>query len=802
MIRNYIKIALRNLRKYRQFSIINIFGLCFAIAVALCLFLYVNDELSYDRFHPQASQLYRVTMQTQFQEKEFNSAWTPAFIGSRMQADLSDIEDYATLYKHFKGYAINKGNEEIAINDVYYASPNFFSFFGFELKYGNPRTVLSDGNNIVLHERLANQLFQGESIIGNTIETSDGTKKIVGIIEDSDQNSHFTPMVVTSIIGRWGTKDLATAVNLDAAYYNYVKLSGDSPADVKQVNEAAYRYFREWFNADPSRKDSFGEESITLHLQNIRDIHLDSNLEFEMEANGSRATVIVFSIVAVLILIIASINYTNLASARYLERIKELGIRKVLGSMRRQLAVQYFTESLVITSISAVAGWLIVQFALPLFNDLSGKELSISQIFEAKIVLIFMLMILACSLLSSIYPALVISNIKPVNIFKFNGSGIGKDNRFRKTMLVIQVAASGILLIFTFVIYQQLRFMQKGDLGFDKEQVMVLEVKAREARSKLPTLKQELLKHAAVVDVSLTGQIPGSENLKTEPFGFEKIEGGFNELLTNYMFSGPDLVSTLGIPILKGQNFNPENSGANRGQEVLVNETLVDAMNWDDPIGRKVKLPIGEAKVVGVIKDFHLKSLHHNIEPLTIIYLDNWAEALLVKVNTNNLGRTINDIEKSYKEMLGSYAFDYSFLDDRFARQYEADQQNARLFVLFSLLTVIISGMGLLGLIGFTLTRRSKEISIRRVFGASYWQVVQLLFREYGRIIIIGLFIAIPVGNYFIKDWLINFSYRLELSWIHFALPITVLILLTVSIIGLRSYSTIKINPTDNLKDE
>jgi putative ABC transport system permease protein len=251
-----------------------------------------------------------------------------------------------------------------------------------------------------------------------------------------------------------------------------------------------------------------------------------------------------------------------------------------------------------------------------------------------------------------------------------------------------------------------------------------------------------------------------------------------------------------------GQNFNSQKGGANRGQEVIVNETLVKAMNWKNPIGKKVKIPIGEAKIVGVISNFHLKSMHHKIEPLTIIYLDNWADALLVKISTEDLSQTISDIEKTFKDVLGMSVFEYSFLDDRFATQYKADQQEANLFMLFSILTLIISGLGLLGLIGFSLARRSKEIIIRRVFGASYYQILRLLFKEYGQIIIIGLLIVIPLSNYLIKDWLINFPYRLELSITHFAIPMVGLALFVVAIILLRSYSTTKVNPAKVLQEE
>jgi len=802
MIRNYFKIALRNLKKYKQFSLINILGLSFAIAVALSLLLYVNDELSYDQFHPEASQIYRITMHTQIQEKDFNSAWTPSFIGSRMAEEMAEIKESATLYKHFKGYSIRKGDEEIALEDVYYASPNFFDFFGFELKYGTAVDVLSEPRNIVLHEKLANKLFPGESIMGKTIETTSGTMKITGLIADKDYQSHFTPMVVSSIIGRWDIKDLSTSTNLDAAYYNYVKVANDAVLDLTKIDQHKNRYFNEWISQEQSRQESFRAEATTLQFQNIRDIHLNSNIEFEMEANGDQSTVMIFAFIASLILLVASINYTNLASARYLERMKELGIRKVLGSLRRQLAMQYFVESLVITGISATMGWIMVQFTLPTFNDLSGKSLQISQLFTFEVLLGFILIILLCSLLSSIYPSLFISGIKPISVFKLAGSGTGKGSGFRKAMLLLQIVTSGILLVFTFVVFQQLQYMQNRDLGFQQEQVMVLEVKAREARAKLPILKQELLKLSAIAQVGLSGQVPGSDNLKTEPFGFEDNDGSFAEILTNYMFTGPDIVPTLGLHFEAGVNFNPDNGGANRGQEVIVNETLVKSMNWKEPIGKKVKLPIGEATVVGVVNDFHLKSMHQKIAPLTMIYLDNWAEAALIKLQTDQLSSTIAEVEQVYKSVLGNIAFDYSFLDERFARQYQADQRNAKIFVLFSILTLIIAGMGLLGLVGFSLARRVKEISIRRVFGANSGQMILLLFREYALVLLVGVAIIVPVGNYLIVEWLMNFPYRMEIDPFHFALPIAGLLIFTTLIIVARSYSTSRTNPANVLKEE
>jgi putative ABC transport system permease protein len=802
MIRNYIKISLRNLQKHRQFSFINIFGLSMALSLVLCMMLYVEDEMSYDRFHPNADRLHRISMKTQVSEKEFHSAWTPPFIAARMVTDVPEVESFATLYKNFKGFSIKKDEEEVAVNDVFYSSPDFFEVFGFKLKYGNPANALTDPDGIVLSEALAGKLFPGESVMGKIIETTDGMKKITGIIDKTDHNSHFHPSIITPLIGHWDIRELASAVNFDAAFYNYVVFSKDSELSEEKLKRLASEYSNAWINADENRKNEFGNKEIEFHLQNVRDIHLGSRLEFEMEANGSKATVQIFLLVSILIVIVASINYTNLASARYLQRIKELGIRKVLGSGRMQLAVQYFFESLIITLLSAAVAILIILFALPLFNALAERTFSVAQLFRSDILFGLAAIVIACTVLSSLYPALYISNIKAISIFHVNSSGIGKGNRFRKTMLVFQVATSGILLIFTFVLVHQLRFMQHYDLGFQKDQVMVVEVKARDARAKIPMLKEELFKLSEVRTVGLTGQIPGDENLKTEPFAFESNEGTMTELLTNYMFSGPDIVSSLGLSVIAGSNFNPEKGGANRGQEVLVNQTMVQSMNWKDPVGKKVNLPIGEARVVGVVNDFHLKSLHHKIEPLTIIYLDNWAEALLVKVSPDNLSETIHTIEKTYDKVITDSTFEYSFLDDRFDRQYKSDQRQARLFFIFSVITVIIAGMGLMGLIGFSLVRRAKEISIRRVFGADFSRILFLLLREYGYITSVGLLISIPIANYVIKEWLMNFPYKVDLSVAYFAIPVFGMVLFTSLIIYFRCYSTIRANPADVLKEE
>lgn len=802
MIRNYIKIACRNLKKHQQFSLINILGLSMALTVSLAILLYVDDELSYDGFHPDADQLYRITMNTKVAEKDFHSAWTPPFIAARMKDDLPEVENYVTLYKHFKGFSIKKDNEEIAINDVYYSSPNFFEVFGLELKFGNPKNVLANPENIVLSEELAKMLFPGEPIMGKIIETTNGPKKITGIISKTNHNSHFHPAIITSIVGHWNIKELASALNFDASFYNYIVLSKDSRISQKKMTQIADVYSRLWLNADENRRNSFGNQKIEFELQQIQDIHLESNLEFEMEANGNKSIVQIFLLVSILILIVASINYTNLASARYLERIKELGIRKVLGSTRWQLATQFFIESFIITFLAALLAVITVQLLLPAFNSLSGKALAFEEIFQLRIMVGLLIIVFGCAFISSIYPTIFISNIKAISIFHVNNSGMGKGNRFRKIMLVMQISASGILMIFTLVLIHQLRFMQNYDLGFHDDQVIVVEVKTRDARTKIPALKNELQKLKDVKSVGLTGQIPGDENLKTEPFGFESNEGAIVEMLTNYMFSGPDIVSSLGLQVNKGSNFNPEKGGANRGQEVLVNQTLVNAMNWQDPIGKKVNLPIGEAWVVGVINDFHLKSLHHKIEPLTIIYLDNWAEVLLIKVNTNDLSQMIKSIEEIHDQVLPNTTFEFSFLNDTFSQQYKSDRQQASLFTVFSIITIIIAAMGLMGLVGFSLVRRSKEISIRRVFGANYVQVIFLLFKEYGGIMLVGFLIVVPVANYLIKEWLLTFPYKIDLSPVHFIVPILSLVVLISLIIISRSYSTARKNPSRVLKDE
>jgi len=802
MIHNFIKIAIRNLKKHRQFSLINIVGLSIALAVVISIFLFVQDELSYDRNHPYANRLYRISMNTQFAEKEFHSAWSPPFLGARLQSEVAEIENFATLYKHFKGYSIKKDNEEIPVSDVYYASPYFFHVFGFKLKSGNKYNALSDLNSIVLSEQLADRIFPGESLIGKTIETTEGSKTVTGIISNSNENTHFHPQVITPLIGHWEINDLATAINHDAAFYNYILLSKENSLNEAFLNLITEAYFREWINADESRKHDFGNQKIELQLQNVRDIHLNSNLQFEMEPNGNKITVIIISFVAVVVMIVACINYMILASARYMERIKEQGIRKVLGSGRRQLALQYFTESLMITLISTVIALIIVQLFMPFINSLSGKILVFSQFIQFKNIAILSLIVMGCAILSSIYPAAFISNIKTINIFKLNSPGIGKGSGLRKAFLVTQIAVSGILLMFTFVVFQQFRYMQHHELGFQQDQVMVIEVKTREARAKIPALKNEFLKLSSIISIGLTGQVPGGENLKTEPIGFESNEGGFAEILTNYMFTGPDIISALGLRIVEGSNFNPEIGEANRGQEVLVNQTMVKAMNWKNPIGKKVKLPIGEAKVVGVVNDFHLRSLHYNVQPLTIIYLDNWAEALLVKTSTENLTNTIRSMKQIYNHIMEGSVFEYSFLDDHFARQYKSDRQLSQLFILFSFLTIFIALMGLVGLIGFSMIRRSKEISIRRVFGANSGNIIFLLSREYGLIILIGLLIAIPVANYLIKDWLSDFPYKIDLSFIYFGIPSVAISLFAAFIMLIRISIASKANPADLLRDE
>jgi putative ABC transport system permease protein len=437
MIHSYFKIALRTLKKHKQFSIINIFGLSMALIVAICIMLYVEDEMSYDRFHPNAEQLYRVTMETRFSEKDFHTAWTPPFIAARMKEELPAVENYATLYKHFKGFSIKKENEEISIEDVYYSSPNFFEVFGFRLKYGNPKTALAHPDNIVLSEELIDKLFPGETVMGTTIETINGPKKVTGIMAENDHNSHFHPSVLTSIIGHWDIEELSTAVNFDATFYNYIVLSPGSKIPSGKMSELTERYARSWINADQQRKEQFGDQPIKFQLQNVRDIHLESNLEFEMETNGDKATVRLFMLVAILIVIVASVNYTNLASTRYLERMKELGIRKVLGSQRWQLIMQFFTESLIITFASVLIALLFLQLMLPVFNSIAGKSFDFHQLSEFKIMAGIGILTFGCALLSTIYPAFFISNIKAISIFQVNSAGIGKGNRFRRMILIL-----------------------------------------------------------------------------------------------------------------------------------------------------------------------------------------------------------------------------------------------------------------------------------------------------------------------------------------------------------------------------
>jgi putative ABC transport system permease protein len=768
------------------------------------MLIYVLDELSYDRHFDDAQQVYRVSMVHEG-ERAFNSAWTTTTLGYAFKEKYPDVEAFTTFQKYWKGFSVKQNGNELPVQTTYLASDDFLELFTFDLLAGDRNQVLKSPENIVLSSDLAHRLFASVDVLGESIETTFGEKVISGVLAPVTKNSHLeAPDVIIPIVGFNGKHDVLQDWTRDAAYYNYIRLrNGTAFSGIREKLEAGGKDFAErWMRESNSGGGQLGEGQVRLEFQRITDIHLFSHKEFEIKPNGNPLYVYIFSTVAILLLFIASINYINLTTATSSGRAREVGIRKTLGSRCGQLVRQFMTESGVVMACSCLVSLLLVVVMLPWFNSLAGRTFTLSDIFTKEVAFILSGIAMITTFFGGFYPAGVMSRYKPVDALKGKLPDRGKNIPLRKGLMIVQFMASTILIACTFAAFLQLEYANSRDLGFDKEHVVAITVEAHDDRQKIPVLKDAIASMPEVSSVGLTAQLPGGNNIKAEPFMLETASGVYSERIVQYAFADSDLLPVLGLTLSQGRNFRPNGADAS-GASVIVNEMLVKSMGWDHPIGKRVKLPIGkDAEVVGVIHDFHVQSLHDQIQPFFLIHMPEWSNVVLVKFSEKAAEKVLERVEAKYKEVLGHIPFNYTFLDQTFQKQYHADEQRGKLFAVFSGITIAIASLGLFALLGFSVSRRTKEIVIRTVMGASRSAIFTILSKDYIKLITVAVLFALPASWVAINGWLQTFSYRIAIGWWVLAAPAALVLLLSIVVMVVQLSKAVGLNPVEGLRHE
>jgi len=793
MFKNYTKIALRNIKKHRGYSFINIAGLAVGIACSILIFLYVLDELSYDKHHEKAGRIYRIV--GGIYEK------TPVIQGSLaplLQREIPEIQNSVRMYTGKvwgRSVLISYEDKHFYTKGFFLADPSIFEIFTIPFVRGNPESAFSDLKSIVLTEKSAKKYFENENPMGKIIKYESESKMeftVTGIIKDIPKNSHFhfdflIPLenyrILKSPTGMesWG----------NSAFFSYALLS--EGVNVNRLQEKLSMVIEK--HVPPKRVNN-------LSLQPITDIHLHSRLYSELETNSDIRYVYIFSAIAVLILFIAGMNYMNLSTARSLNRAKEVGMRKVVGAQRIQLIKQFIGEAILISIFAFVIAVFIVLIFLPRFNIIAGKEITFNQSVHLRTLFILFIFTVLNGIFAGSFPAFFLSAFKPISVItgklRVKKGGLSS---VRNGLVIIQFAISISLIACTGIIYNQMNFIRKRNLGFNKEQIVVIPtMRNSEAIGKVGVLKNEFIKNPAVLNISASSHTPGRE-----PFSRDiRTPGGAERHFILSLWSDHDFIKTYGLDLTAGRDFSDE-IGSDKLTAFIFNETAVKMFGWESPeeaIGKRIACDNKTGEIIGVVKDFHFMSLHRKIEPMVLHYDESRFYSISAKLSTDNIASNLTSLENQWKKILPHIPFTYFFLDEDYAKQYQADQKVGTFLGYFTFLAILIACLGLFGLASFTAEQKTREIGIRKVLGASVSGIVYSLSQSFIIRVLTANIIAWPVSYYIMNKWLEGYSYRITIGlWTFIAAGILACVLsfVTVSFQALRAANA---NPVDVLRYE
>lgn len=794
MIRNLIITAFRNFRKDKGYSLLNVLGLTIGISFSLLLLFYVIDELSYDRYHSRADRIHRIVSYVQEPDNSMKWAITQYPLGPALKKDYPEVEQAVRFVREDR-VMYKKGENQFYEEKVFYTDSNVFEIFDYSFIEGNPQTALMAPQSMVLTQTLAEKYFgKGAKAVGQSLQTNRGDNyKITAVIKDVPKNSHliFNALISTNTLpadfaNNWG----------NFSYYNYVLLKPNTnvAAFEKKLLSMYDKYMAGIF-AQFNIKIRYGVQPIT-------DIHLKSEMSSEPEETGSMSYIYIFTSVAFFMLVIACINYMNMATARSARRAKEIGIRKVAGSSKKQLVAQFLVESILMTLVSLAISLVVIYLLLPMFNTLSGKFISFSSLLNSRTLLILLGIIVFVGLLGGSYPAFYLSRFQPITVLKGALAKGSSNVTLRRVLVVTQFSISMVMLICTWVVYDQLQYMRNKDLGFSKEQVLnIVADQSSNIASRVSTLQNEIRNNKDVLSVSTAQAVPGGDNISFNLFSVQTNNGFLDKGIDCYGID-ENYLSTLDIKMAKGRNFSGLSDTL---RSIIVNEGLVKHFRWDEPIGKKIRFPGDTSnfylEVVGVVKNFHARSLYDSIAPLIMFYRPN-SNALQVKIAPSKIPATIASIENSWKTVFPDQAFRYTFLDQDYDSQYAADQKRGKIFTSFSVLTIVITCLGLLGLIAFTTEQRRKEISIRKVMGASLASIVTMIARNFVLLVGISCLIAFPVAYYFMHNWLKIFPYNEGLKPLTFILSGATVLAIALLTVGFHTIKAALSNPVKSLRSE
>ncbi len=798
MLKNYLKLTLRNIGRQKGYSFVNIVGLAIGMACCILIAQYVAYELSYDNYHLDGDRIFRVAEDGQSQQERRIAAVTSAPMAPALKEDYPQIEYAARMLR--VGNLLVKRNEKVFYEGrCWFAETDLPRILTIPLLEGDSQTALERPMTVVISQRLARKYFGDESPIGQTLNVQGFDLEITGVAADCPQNTHVKHEIMIS----FNTLEATGYGGLDnwflCNFYTYVKLAPntDLAAFSEQLKVFPERHVGEELNATG--------ESLILFLQPVRSIHLHSHLIGETEPPGSPLYLYIFCTVGFFILLLACINFTNLTTARFAGRAREVGLRKAIGAGRFRLAAQFLLESVLLSTVALVVALVLVELASSLFNQLTGVGFHIGSLIEPGWLLALIGLAIVVGMASGSYPAFFLSAFRPADILRGTATSGRGGTTLRKVLVVGQFSISIVLVIGTLLTYQQIHFMKNKDLGFDKEQKLIIPLgRARRSVDDLESVKAEFSRHAGVVGAAASTRVPGQRlscwttKLATE--SDEKLRA------MNYMYVDYDFIPQYGIDIVAGNGFAPQNADDLQGG-YIINRTAMEQLGFSSPGEALGKRLVGsydekEMEIIGVVRDFHYQGLQSLVEPLVMRYQPNMFRNVTLAVRTEDTEQVVAFVKDKWQELFGEYPFDYYFLDASFDRQYRTEERVGKIFAVFTFLGLFIACLGVLALASYAAQRRTKEIGIRKVLGASVGSIVGLLSREFLLLVAIANLIAWPIAYYAMGRWLEEFAYRTNISLGTFLLAAAFALIVTLITVSTQAIRAALTNPVETLRYE
>jgi len=806
MFKNFIKVALRNLLNRKFYSIINILGLAIGLTCTILIALFIRNELSYDKHHENYKRIYRLESHFNIQESEDLFAVTAFPLGPALKLEYpQDVAEFCRIMDMDNNLFQYEG-KQIFEENVYFADSTLTEIFTHKFISGSAQDALNDPNEMILTESFTKRIFGDEDPIGKTLEAGNGMIfTVTGIIEDVKHNSHLkfeaicSMLTLKPIFGADRYDSLESGSFWNIGFHSYIMLTENG--NIQNVLNA-YPEFNEKYIKPVGEQIN---ATFQLMVQPLADVHLFSRVGGDLPT-GNIAYVYIFSIVAFFLLLIGCINYMNLATSQSSGRAVEVGIRKVVGAQKHYLRWQFIFESILIAMTAMILAFVTVELILPTFNELADRELVFNVINNFDLVIGVFIITLFVGLISGSYPAFYLSSFIPVDVLK--GRFGKKKGTLRKVLVLIQFSISIIMIIGTFTVVQQLKYLRDKDLGFDAENLVVLTIRDTSGVKNLQAFKDELKKYPQIISAGTTSSVPGQGQSIIVQL-FETKDGSMEEKGINFIFVDHDYLETMNMKIIKGRNYN-RNLQTDAEESCLINEATARVLGWgDDPIGKKLGFGANldgtanlSTKVIGVIKDFHYASLHNQIDPQLVMLSDDPQRNICLRIRQENIESTLEYIEEKWNEFCPTFPFEYTFLDDSLNEQYVAEQKIGRVFTYFSILCIFIACLGLFGLASYTAEQRTKEISVRKVMGASVSNIVFILSKEFSIWVILANIIAWPIAFYALKKWLQNFAFAIDQSILTYILAGITALLIAVITVSFRAIKAAQTNPADALKYE